>query len=132
MNKCFFIGRTTNDIEIRNVGNDAKTEVGKFSLAVDSGYGENKKTNFFSMTAFGKTAETMVKHVKKGAKIAVECEANHSRFTDRNGNPASIVDFIVRSFEFAESKGAAPTQVEPVADESFIPVDEDDLEDTPF
>lgn len=102
MNKCFFIGRTTKDIELRY--NQNNLAIGKFNLAVDTGYGSNKKTNYFHMVSFGKTAETLEKYVPKGRKIAVECQATPYQYTDKDGNQVDTVHFIVLSFEFAESK----------------------------
>lgn len=110
MNKCYFTGRTTKDIEIRYTQGESQTEVGRFSLAVESGYKEKKRTDFFNMTAWGKTAETMEKYVPKGTKIIVECEARQNNYTDRNGNKVNTVDFTVLSFEFSESKNASQSE----------------------
>lgn len=107
MNKCIFTGRTTKDIEIRYMQNDNQTAVGRFSLAVESGYKDKKRTDFFNMTAWGKTAETMEKYAPKGTKIIVECEARQNNYTDRNGNKVNTVDFTALSFEFAESKNTS-------------------------
>ena len=108
MNKTIFLARTTKDIEIRYTTNN--TAVGKFSIAVDSGYGDNKKTNFFNLTAWGKTAETLSKFAPKGTKLLLECQAVQNTYQDKNGNNVNTVDFTVLSFEFAESKGAQGTQ----------------------
>ena len=106
MNKCIFIGRTTRDIELRYTLSANPLAVGNTSLAVESGYGEKKKTYFFNITAFGKTAETMGQFVKKGTKIAVECEAKEDEYTNREGNKVRQVSFLVKSFEFMEKKSA--------------------------
>lgn len=109
MNKCYFTGRTTKDIELRYTQDNKP--IAKFSFAVESGYGDNKKTNFFNISAFGKTAETLEKHVPKGTKLLLECQANHNKYTDKNGNQVNSIDFIVSNFEFCESKqdNAQPT-----------------------
>ena len=119
MNKCIFICRTTKDVELRYSGEIA---IGRFSVAIDSGYGDKKKTNFFNMTAFGKTAESLEKYVKKGTKIALECEANQNQYEDKNGNKVNSVDFIVRNFEFCESKSnnnSNTEQTPPSAPDNF-------------
>lgn len=104
MNLAIFTGRTTRDIELRYTSGEKATAIAKFSIAVDSGYGDNKKTNFFNLTAWGKTAETMEKLVKKGTKILVHCEPTQNQYTDKNGNKVNTVDFRVLNFEFCESK----------------------------
>ena len=121
MNLAIFTGRTTKDIELRYTSGEKATAVAKFSLAVDSGYGDNKKANFFNMTAWGKTAETMEKLVKKGTKIFVQAEPTQNQYTDKNGNKVNAVDFRVLNFEFAESKGNNnSSQAKPSTDDSFM------------
>lgn len=107
MNKCIFVGRTTRDVELRYTQSANPLAVGRTSIAVESGYGDKKKTSFFNISAFGKTAETMDKFVKKGTKIILECEAAQNEYTDREGKKQNRVSFIVKSFEFAESKAAS-------------------------
>lgn len=102
MNKCIFLARTTKDIEVRYT--QSNKAVGRFSIAVDTGYGDNKKTSFFNCIAWEKTAETLEKHAPKGTKLLLECEAVQNQFEDKNGNKVNAVDFIVKNFEFAESK----------------------------
>ncbi len=104
MNKCIFVGRTTKDVDLRYTQSDKPLAYGRTSIAVDCGYGDNKRTSFFNIAMFGKTAETMDKFVKKGTKIVIECEATQEEYIDREGRKQRPVSFIVRSFEFAESK----------------------------
>lgn len=40
-----------------------------FSLAVDDGYGENKKTMWFDVSMFGKRGQSLQPLVKKGARL---------------------------------------------------------------
>lgn len=133
MNLAIFTGRTTRDIELRYTSGEKATAIAKFSIAVDSGYGDNKKTNFFNLTAWGKTAETMEKLVKKGTKILVHCEPTQNQYTDKNGNKVNAVDFRVLNFEFAESKGNNnSSQAKPSADDSFMPVPDGIGDELPF
>ena len=48
----------------------------------------------------------MGQFVKKGTKIAVECEAKEDEYTNREGNKVRQVSFLVKSFEFMEKKSA--------------------------
>ena len=130
MNLAIFTGRTTRDIELRYTSGEKATAIAKFSLAVDSGYGDNKKTNFFNLTAWGKTAETMEKYVKKGAKILAHCEPNQSQYTNKDGNKVNTVDFRVISFEFCENK-SNKQQSAPSDDDSFMVIP-DDADELPF
>lgn len=58
------------------VGKDAivqRTQNGEpvlnFSLAVDDGYGANKKTMWFDVSMFGKRGQALQPHVKKGSRL---------------------------------------------------------------
>lgn len=100
-------GRLTKDVEIKYTKTgDKDRAIGNFTLAVDDGYGDNKHTNFFPCSVFGKQAETMEKWVKKGTKVILNCKPHQSSYKDKNGNNYSYVNFIVQSFEFANGKGA--------------------------
>ena len=52
MNKVIFCGRTTKDIEMRYSQGENSMAIGRFSIAIDSGYGDKKKTNFFNCTVW--------------------------------------------------------------------------------
>jgi single-strand DNA-binding protein len=95
----------TKEVELRYTAN-TNTAIAKFSLAVDTGYGENKKTSFLNMTAWGKTAEALGNNATKGTKLIIESQAVQNSYTDKNGNKVNTVDFNVVNFEFAESKNA--------------------------
>lgn len=140
MNKVIFMGRITRDPEVRysNGAND-QMAIANFSLAVDSGFGQNKKANFFNMVAFGKVAETVEKYLKKGTKILAECEASQNQYKKQDGTKVNTVQFIMREFEFAESKNAnqqsANTQEPPVAmtdSDGFMDIPDNIDEELPF
>lgn len=136
MNICLFTGRTTKDIELRYT-QDQKA-FGRFSLAVDNGYGDNKKTSFFNIVAFGNQAESIEKHVKKGTKIAVRCRAERNDYTDKNGITHRSVEFILYEWEFAQAKAenANTSQSEPAQQsapaDGFMPMPDDLDADLPF
>ena len=118
MQIAILCGRLTKDVEIKTTkAGDKETTVGSFTLAVDDGYGDNKHTNFFPCSVFGKQAETMEKWVKKGTKVILNCKPRQNSYKDNNGNNHSYINFIVQSFEFAngknestEASGTQPTQ----------------------
>lgn len=136
MNFYLGSGRTTKDIELKY--SQDNTAVARFSLAVDSGFGDNKKTSFLNCVAFKNTAESMEKHVKKGTKIIIQAEVMQNNYTDRDGNNRTSFDFIVRSWEFAESKAAgsqeqaAPTPMPKASMGNGFMNFDDDLSDLPF
>lgn len=130
MNKCYFTTRTTRDLEIRYTAN--QTAVAKGSIAVDTGYGDNKQTSFFNITAWGKVAESMEKHVKKGTKLVLECEARQNSYTDKNGNKVNAVEFVVLNWEFAESKQSQQSAPQKPKQEEWMSIPDGISEELPF
>lgn len=98
MNKVILSGRLTADPVI-SVG---EKTVARFSLAVDRWNGE---TDFFNVTAFGKTAEFAEKHLKKGTKIYTVGRLNTDKWTDKSGKNVTSVKVIAEEIEFGEKKG---------------------------
>ena len=67
MNKVILMGRLARDPEVRYTQGEKTTAIANFSLAVDRRFKrEGEPTaDFFNCTAFGKTAETIEKYLKK-------------------------------------------------------------------
>lgn len=70
LNKVLYIGRITNDLEIRVTKNDKKYIF--FDIAINDGYGEQQTTNYINCITWNKRAENLAKYQKKGNLILVE------------------------------------------------------------
>jgi len=62
-----------------NLGKDPELKQGKtsyclFSIAEQSGWGENKKTSWYNCISFGKQAEMISKYFSKGDKMIFDAE----------------------------------------------------------
>jgi len=64
----FAIGRIGKDADLRTVNG---TAVSTFSLAVDVGWSESKKTLWLDCSLWGKQAESLTKHLTKGKTIGI-------------------------------------------------------------
>lgn len=106
MLKTFMTGRVVRDPEMRYTQSETPLAIASFSFAVDDGYGEKKKTNFFNCVAFGKLAERFEKYVTKGTKLLLTCRPQQEQYTNKDGAKVNTVKFIVYDFEFCESKNA--------------------------
>lgn len=116
MNSCHFIGNVTRDADVRESADGMA--VARFSLAVNTGWGDSKKTSFFNIVSFGNQAESIGKYATKGTKLAIRCEAQQNNYTDKDGITHRDINFVLREWEFCQSKktqeqeppvGTAPT-----------------------
>ena len=105
LNKIVTIGRLTRDPEVRY------TQSGKavctFSIAVDDGYGENKKAYFFPVVAWGKAAETCGKSLTKGRKVAVTGKLTTRQYENNEGKKLTVFEIVADAFggvEFLDKK----------------------------
>lgn len=101
MNAVVLIGRLTKDPEARQP-TQSGLSITKFSVAVDrkSGTKEDRKTDFFDVTAFSKTAEFVNNYLNKGDLVAVggRVEINKVPAHDGNGT-VTFVDVVANTVE---------------------------------
>lgn len=72
MNNCNFIGRVGKDAVTRY--SQAGKAVTGWSLAVDSGYGQNKTTLWLDCTLWGERGEKVAQYITKGSQVGVTGE----------------------------------------------------------
>ena len=130
MNKVFLTGRVTREWEIRATSNG--TTIARNSIAVDSGYGDNKRTDFINLTAFGKTAETLEKYGFKGQKMLIEGRIQTGSY-EKDGVKHSTTDVIVDRSEFLSFKDNNTSDKETGSQEAISGFEAlDDTEYCPF
>lgn len=84
MNSLSFNGRLTRDAELRSTPSGAT--ILNFSVANDVGFGDNKVTNFYNCTLFGKRAEGRLKEfLVKGQEVAVSGEHSLRTYDKQDG-----------------------------------------------
>lgn len=120
MNKCFILGRLGRDVELKTGASGA--EFANFSVAEDEyNYQEKKNdTEWFSCTAFGKTAVMISTYFKKGDGIFLEGRMRSSKKDDK-----TYWNFIVErvSFPYGKKSGGSDADTNsPVL--GFTPMDE--------
>jgi single-strand DNA-binding protein len=69
MKNIVIAGRTGKDAELRRLQDG--TPVLSFSVAVDDGFGESKKTMWFDCSMFGNRGQALEKHLVKGTPVTV-------------------------------------------------------------
>lgn len=68
MKNLTLAGNIGKSAELRNAGSD---QVAGFSVAVDDGFGDKKRTLWFDVSIWGKRAATLAPMLVKGGKVCV-------------------------------------------------------------
>ena len=93
MNLAVISGRTTKDFETYT--SKSGSMVAKCTLAVDSGFGDNKRTDFISITTFGKTAEFCSQYINKGDMAEVRGHIVTGSYKKSDGTTVYTTDVNV-------------------------------------
>ena len=118
MNSIILIGRPTGAPTISYT--PSQMAVAKFSLAVDrdrkSKDGE-KETDFFDITAFGKTAESVERFAAKGKMLAVKGRAQIDSYKGKDGQTRKAFVVIADQVQFLdwpdrEQKPKKPVEID--------------------
>lgn len=127
MNKIILCGRLTKDPEVR-FSNTTNIAFCKFTIAVDRRFkkqGEEKKTDFFNCTSFGKTGEFISKYFQKGSKILITGSVQNNIWQDQEGKKHYNIEIAIEEAEFVDSK--KPNETTEQVPEEWQDIDEDEL-----
>lgn len=109
MNKVIIVGRLAQDPEVRYT--QSGIAVATFSVAVDNGYGENKRTDFIPVVAWRKLAEVCGNNLTKGRRVLVEGSLQIRSYETQDGQKRRVAEVVAQNIEFMDSKqstGGAP------------------------
>ena len=96
-NSVQLIGHVGQEPEIKNL--EAGKKLANISIATNEVYyRENgdkvEKTEWHRVTAWGKVAEIIEKHVTKGKEIAIEGKLTHRSYDDKDGNKRYVTEIV--------------------------------------
>lgn len=132
MNKVQLMGRLTRDPDVRYSEGNEPLAVARYTLAVDKRYkrqGESS-ADYISCVAFGKSAQFIEKHVKKGQRIVVCGRLQTRSWEDNNNNKHYVTEVIAEEHYFADNlKNREAAQKAQADDSGFFPID-DTIEDS--
>ena len=126
VNKVILLGRMGQDPEVSYTASG--TCVAKFSLATNHKVGEEEKTEWHNLVAFGKTAEVIGEFLTKGSQIYVDGRLQTSSW-EKDGVKRYKTEVIVNQLEMLDRQNKDEEPEEKPA-EQVIESDEDD--DLPF
>ena len=111
-NRFEFGGRVASDLELK--ADVYGTSVISFPLAVTRRNAKDEeRSDFFRVTAFGKTAEHIAKYFAKGSSIFVCGYARVNSYTSKDGEKRYSTDFIAEDVRFVDSKSENPAFTAP-------------------
>ena len=117
LNKVILMGRMVKDPELRHT--NSGNAVASFSIAVNSGYGDEQKTDFINCVAWNKTAEFINNWFAKGRMIVLVGRLSTRTYESQDGRKNYVTEVIVNEATFGDSKKDDTEQ----ENNGFIPVD---------
>ena len=126
MNNCSFIGRVGRNAESR--ATQSGTQVLNWSLAVDSGYGDNKTTMWLDCALWGERGAKLAQYILKGHRLGVHGELGTREHEGKTYLTLRVVDVtLIQPREGAQDNRPAPHQAA-----RATPAQEDMDDDIPF
>lgn len=95
------------------------TMVANGSLAVNSGYGENKATCWYRLVVWGKTAELFKKLTKKGTTLLVVGRQRIKIWNDKDGNEHTQIEVTVQEFNILRNGADRDENTETLGEDEF-------------
>ena len=99
MNNWTGIGRLTRDVDLRYTPQELA--VARFTMAIDDGFGEKKKTNYIPIIVFGKQAENCENFLAKGRLVGIKGKIQTGSY-EKDGKKVYTTDVVAEQVEFLE------------------------------
>ena len=106
MNKYICTGNLTKDPELKFTPGKG-TAVATFTVAVTTGYGDNKETSFIPVVVWGKGAESVANYTHKGSKVLVQGRIKTRNYDAKDGTKRYVTEVIADNYggvEFLSNK----------------------------
>ena len=100
MNKVIISGNLTKDMDVMVSKNDVN--IGKFTVAVNNGFGENTNTQFYPVILFGKRVEALQKYLLKGTKVIFDGQIDYNSIQDDEGNWNNFFQIIANDIDIVK------------------------------
>jgi single-strand DNA-binding protein len=135
LNTVAVVGRLTADPDLKSLGD---TTLANFRIAVKRDRKDKSgdyPTDFFSVTAFGHTAEFVGNYVGKGRLVSVAGRLQYREWNAQDGGKRSAVEIVAESVnaldrrDEAEEATPPPTTRQPLQNERVQDDDEDPFGD---
>lgn len=108
MNTVNLIGRLVRDNELKYT--KSGKAVATNTLALDDGWGDNKKSYFIPLVVWEKQAESLANYTGKGSKIAVNGKLTSRSYETQDGQKRTIIEVVANQYggiEFLDTKNSS-------------------------
>lgn len=108
MNTVNLIGRLVRDNELKYT--KSGKAVATNTLALDDGWGDNKKSYFIPIVVWEKQAESLANYTNKGSKIAVNGKLTSRSYETQDGQKRTIIEVVANQYggiEFLDTKNSS-------------------------
>ena len=114
------VGSLGKDPEIRSTSTGKKKA--SFSVAVDQGYGDGKRTEWVNIIAWEKLAELAEKYLKKGKTVALSGTLQTSSWEDKqSGQKRYKTEVVARDITFMDTRSEGGTRPAPATRQQAAP-----------
>jgi len=102
-----------------------------FRGAVDSGFGQNKKTSWLTFNLWGKRGDSLLPYLKDKTQVVVSGEFSNEEYTDKDGNKRTSAEIRVNELTLVGGKpeghpqAAEPRQQAPAQQAGGMDMDDD-------
>jgi single-strand DNA-binding protein len=118
-------GTLGRDVELKST--TTGKSVANFSIAVDNGFGENKKEPFwFNVVAWGELANNAANTLGKGSKVTIYGRLTSRKYTNKTGAEVTVTEVVANAFEVRKTYNS---EAKPAA---RPPAQEVDIDSVPF
>ena len=108
MNTVNLIGRLVRDNELKYT--KSGKAVATNTLALDDGWGDNKRSYFLPLVVWEKQAESLANYTGKGSKIAVNGKLTSRSYETQDGQKRTIIEVVANQYggiEFLDTKNSS-------------------------
>ena len=124
LNNFNFTGRLTQDASVRTLASGSKVLTA--NVAINTGFGEHKKTLYVKVQQWGERGEKIVQYLTKGTLVAGHGELSRSDWESKEGNKNVDIVIDVPSIQMLSSGNKSNTVTAVIEDDK--PDDKPDAE----
>lgn len=131
INKSILAGRLTNEVDLRYT--PSGSAVVRFTIAVNRSFKREdgtRETDFVNCTMWGKRAEALANHFKKGDGIGITGRIQTGSYEGQDGKRVYTTEVVADDFSFGQKAGGASVQrgqqpSQPQNNQSYTRVEQD-------